>query len=380
MSLKNIDTKRLIAFFAILMVGSILWYTYIFSTDLKHQEELKMEILTEAYEHLNIDRPAVSEDISLFLKIIENNNNIPMIITDAQGKISMDRNIAYSKENKKLILQKELSKMKEERAPIEIGSGTHKLIVHYRNSKLLEKLELYPIALIAILLLFLTIIYFVFKTSSESEKNKLWSGMAKETAHQIGTPLSSLMGWVEILRAEDVDEDYVSEIEKDVKRLNVIANRFSKIGSIPNLDQNNIIDIIEYTVDYFTRRSSKKVLIEFKTLLSSKTIPYNEELFGWVLENLIRNAIDAMQGKGEILLELFEKDNYIELLVSDTGKGIPKKLHKKVFEPGYTTKSRGWGLGLSLTKRIIEDYHKGKIFVKSSKKDKGTTFEIQLPL
>lgn len=377
MSFKNINAKYLIALFAVGLVSTILWYTYDFSKNLKSQEKSKIEIFAKAYEYFNSSK----DDYDFFLTIIRKNNNIPVIVVDSKGRINSSRNIDYTDKNKNEVLQKELERMKNERSPIRIASTPENpQYIYYSDSKLLEKLELYPLVLAAIMVFFLVIVYFVFRTSSESEKNKLWSGMAKETAHQIGTPLSSLMGWVEILRAEEVEEDYVGEIEKDVKRLNVIANRFSKIGSIPSLDNKNILDTIEYTVDYFIRRSSKKVNISLKTTINSKITNYNEELFGWVLENLIRNAIDAMQGKGAITLEFFERDTYLELLISDTGKGIPKKMHKKIFEPGYTTKSRGWGLGLSLTKRIIEDYHKGKIFVKSSKKDKGTTFEIQLPL
>ena len=232
------------------------------------------------------------------------------------------------------------------------------------------------VALVLILLLFGTVIYLVFKSNKVAEQNKLWAGMAKETAHQIGTPLSSLLGWVEILRMENADENTVVEIEKDVERLNTIADRFSKIGSIPKLTRHDVVLETQKAFDYYESRSSK--LIDFKLEILNKEKIYamiNTQLFSWVIENLIKNAIDAMQGKGSINIQVSSKDDkYIVIDVSDTGKGIAKSLHNKIFDPGYTTKRRGWGLGLSLTKRIVEDYHDGKIYVKKSELGKGTTF------
>lgn len=219
----------------------------------------------------------------------------------------------------------------------------------------------------------------VFNSSAISDKNKLWSGMAKETAHQIGTPLSSLLGWVAILRTENIDQTYVDEIEKDVEHLNVIANRFSKIGSQPNLEAHNISDIINNKIAYFELRSSKNVLFHFNNPNFNTVAFVNKELFGWVLENIIKNAIDAMQGKGSITIEVINDVSDLQVLITDTGKGIPKKLQKKIFEPGFTTKERGWGLGLSLTRRIISQYHKGKVFVRQSQKNTGTTFQINIP-
>ena len=379
--LQFLNSKRFIAIMVVILMSVILWNTYVFSKDLKSEEKVKMEILAEAYNLFNVAHPD-DKGILLFLKIVEENKSIPMIVTDNEGNIILNQNIELPKKNPEKVLQKELALMKEANIPITIElSPTNKQYIYYRNSKLLEKLEFYPIALVIIFMLFLTVVYFVFKSGNEAEKNKLWSGMAKETAHQIGTPLSSLLGWIEILKTENVDPDYITEIEKDVKRLNVIADRFSKIGSIPTLKQDNLTETISYTIDYFERRSSKKILFSFTDKFNGEVLTqFNKELIGWVLENLIRNAIDAMQGRGEINLELSSNGTHIVLLVSDTGKGIPRKMQKQIFKPGFTTKSRGWGLGLSLTKRIIEDYHKGKISVKKSKKDLGTTFEILLPL
>lgn len=218
----------------------------------------------------------------------------------------------------------------------------------------------------------------VFKSGKIAEQNKLWTGMAKETAHQIGTPLSSLLGWIAILRTEDIDPSYVDEIEKDVNRLNIIANRFSKIGSLPELLPQDVVAISRNVFNYLASRSSKQLHFEFSSNTDATELPLNKELFGWVIENLLKNAIDAMQGKGELKLEIDDKAKFLKIRVTDTGKGIPKSQFKQVFKPGFTTKKRGWGLGLSLSKRIINDYHKGKIAVLKSEIGKGTTFEIQL--
>lgn len=218
----------------------------------------------------------------------------------------------------------------------------------------------------------------VYKSNKVAEQNKLWTGMAKETAHQIGTPLSSLLGWIAILRAENVSSDYVDEIEKDVRRLNTIANRFSKIGSLPELKQHNIVTITKTAFDYLENRSSKQISFSFITEKDELFCNLNTELYGWVIENLIKNAIDAMQGKGKVAVTIAETSKSIKVFVSDTGKGIPKSQFTQIFNPGFTTKKRGWGLGLSLSKRIIEDYHNGKIHVLKSELGKGTTFEILL--
>jgi signal transduction histidine kinase len=220
------------------------------------------------------------------------------------------------------------------------------------------------------------VIYLFYNANKASETSKLWTGMAKETAHQIGTPLSSLLGWITILRIEKVNETYVCEIEKDVARLNTIANRFSKIGSKPELKKENIVDITKQAFDYIVSKSSKQITFSFQASDTEIYTYLNTELFGWVIENLIKNAIDAMQKKGSLVLIIKKSLKNVQITVSDTGKGMPKKLFKQVFSPGFTTKRRGWGLGLSLSKRIIEDYHKGKIAVQKSEIGKGTTFEI----
>jgi signal transduction histidine kinase len=222
------------------------------------------------------------------------------------------------------------------------------------------------------------VIYLFYSSNKAAETNKLWTGIAKETAHQIGTPLSSLLGWIAILKIKKVDETYITEIEKDVHRLNAIANRFSKIGSIPELKKENIVDITKQAFDYLESRSSKQISFSFYSSDDDIQTKLNSELFGWVIENLIKNSIDAMLGRGTLKLEIENSDKKVKITISDTGKGMPKKMFKQIFKPGFTTKKRGWGLGLSLSKRIVEDYHNGKIFVKKSEIDKGTTFGIVL--
>ena len=284
----------------------------------------------------------------------------------------------------RMYLTKQLAKMKSENKPLivsyEKGGTTVKESIYYRDSDILNKLQYYPIALLLILLLFGTVIYLVFKSNKIADQNKLWAGMAKETAHQIGTPLSSLLGWVEILRLDKTDEKTVVEIEKDIERLNTIADRFSKIGSVPKLTRHNIVIETKKSFDYYASRASKLIDFHFDTEEDTNVYAMiNQQLYSWVIENLVKNAIDAMDGKGTIRIKVQSKEGkYVQVLVSDTGKGISKNLYKKIFEPGYTTKRRGWGLGLSLTKRIIEDYHNGKIYVEKSDNGNGTTMSVLL--
>ena len=295
------------------------------------------------------------------------------------SKVNTSQNLDSIKSKKPAYLTKQLLIMKEQNTPIEMNlTGVEKRFVYYRNSDLLYKLTYYPLALILILVLFLSVVYLFFNSNKVAEQNKLWTGMAKETAHQIGTPLSSLLGWIEILKLENTNPEYIVEMQKDVDRLNTIANRFSKIGSIPKLEQQNIVSITKTAFDYLESRSSKQVSFSFSTSQKEMLSNINAELFGWVIENLVKNAIDAMQGKGKLSLQIEEKQKNIKITVSDTGKGMLKSQYKQIFKPGFTTKKRGWGLGLSLSKRIIKDYHGGKIFVEKSEIDKGTTFQILL--
>jgi two-component system, sporulation sensor kinase D len=370
--------KRITILASFIIVSLILWNTYTFFQKFKYEERIKMEILATALKEITANKD-LNASVSLPLKIIENNSNIPMILVDEEGTIENYQNLDSVKALSPKYIENILTKMKSENTPIEVSfSGQNKQYIYYRNSDLLNKLTYYPLALILILFLFLSLVYMFYNSNKVAETNKLWTGMAKETAHQIGTPLSSLLGWIAILKMEKIEDKYVEEIEKDVSRLNTIANRFSKIGSTPELKKENIVVITKQAFDYLKSRSSKQISFSFTSENNEVYSNLNTELFGWVIENLIKNSIDAMLGKGELKVHIENTSKKIKITVSDTGKGMPKKLFNQIFKPGFTTKKRGWGLGLSLSRRIVSDYHKGKIFVQKSEIGKGTTFEILL--
>ena len=372
--------KRIVITISFSIVTLILWNTYSFFKRFKNEERLKMEIVATAMKQFATNQD-LDADVSLEDKIIKSNTNIPMILVDENGNIGANSylNLDPVKAKDPAFLLKQLEIMKEQNSPIEINFAKNRTqYIYYRNSDLLNKLSYYPLALILILTLFLTVIYMMFTSSKVAEQNKLWTGMAKETAHQIGTPLSSLLGWIAILKMENADDKYVDEIEKDVHRLNTIANRFSKIGSLPTLKKLDIIAVTKNAYEYLEYRSSKQISFSFNTSETNLYSTINDELYSWVIENLIKNAIDAMLGKGELAVAITADAKKIKIDITDTGKGMAKSQFKKIFKPGFTTKKRGWGLGLSLSKRIIEDYHKGKIVVKNSEINVGTTFEIVL--
>lgn len=370
--------KRIAIFISLIIVSLILWNTYIFFQNFKQEERAKMEILAAAQEEIASNADNFEVSVMLPLKIIQNNQRIPLILVDEKGKIKEWQNLDSIKAKDSKYLESQLAKMKKENQPIVIKYLGVTEYIYYRDSDLLNKLTYYPLALILILVLFLTVIYMLFSSNKVAEQNKLWTGMAKETAHQIGTPLSSLLGWIAILKMEKIEDKYVDEIEKDVYRLNTIAERFSKIGSVPELKKQNMVAVTKTAFDYLESRSSKQISFYFSTSDPEISIAINKELFGWVIENLIKNAMDAMQGKGSLTLRIEKTPKNIQLLISDTGKGMHKSLYRQIFKPGFTTKKRGWGLGLSLSKRIVEDYHNGKISVLKSEIDKGTTFQILL--
>jgi hypothetical protein len=373
----TVFTKRIVIFVLFVIVSLILWNTYIFFQKFKQEERAKMEIFASAIKELATNTD-LNASVNLETKIFENIKNIPLIRVNEDGSIKDWHNLDTIRVKNTNYLNAQLAKMKKQNLPIEIKYEGITERIYYKDSDLLDKLTYYPIALILILLLFLTVIYMLFSSNKIAEQNRLWTGMAKETAHQIGTPLSSLLAWIEILKTENINQSHVSEMEKDIKRLNAIANRFSKIGSVPELQQHEIVSVAKTTLDYLENRSSKQILFKFNPKISEVYANINMELFSWVIENLVKNALDAMKGKGNIALEISEKGKWIQLTVSDTGKGIPKSQFKQIFKPGFTTKKRGWGLGLSLSKRIIEEYHNGKIFVKKSEINKGTSIQVLL--
>ena len=318
---------------------------------------------------------------SFISEVAVNSASVPVIYTDSTRRhVIASGNIDPLKVNDTAFLISQTAIMETENQPIEVSFGDgQKSYIFYQESMLLTQLKYYPYIMFTIIGVFLLIAYLLFSTARRVEQNQVWVGMAKETAHQLGTPLSSLIAWLEYLRSKGLDPETAAEIEKDVKRLETITERFSKIGSVPKLDEVDVTKVLADAVGYMRLRTSKNVNFVLETAnLSDVKAKLNVPLFEWVIENLIRNAVDAMNGNGEIKITVSDQTQFVYIDICDTGKGIPKSKYKTVFEPGYTTKQRGWGLGLSLTKRIIENYHSGKIFVKSSETDKGTTFRIVL--
>lgn len=318
---------------------------------------------------------------SFISEVVMNSASSPVIITDSlQTKIIAFGNVDSVKMLDKDYANQMIASMQSQNKPLVVDlTGQQKSYVFYKDSYLLTQLKYYPYVQLFIIGLFLIAAYFLFSTSRKAEQNQVWVGMAKETAHQLGTPLSSLMAWVEILRMKNLDEETIVEIEKDIHRFDTITQRFSNIGSMPKLENENLVKVIYEMISYMKHRTSKNV--KFNINLPEDYIyfiPLNYHLFEWVIENLTKNAVDAMEGKGKLDIAITEEQDTVSIDISDTGKGIPKSKFKTVFKPGYTSKQRGWGLGLSLSKRIIEDYHKGKIFVHSSIPGKGTTFRIVL--
>lgn len=366
---------------SLVTVTVILWNTYIFFNELKENERSKMELLASAYAELLRDDNLDPNVTQIALDIITSNKNTPRILYnyDTDDYDLSDDLEKYS--NDPVKIESLIKKFKTQYEPIDATYGDDVLAtIYYGNSKIINKLKYYPAAIIIIILLFVGLVYFFFRTRKSAEQNRLWAGMAKETAHQIGTPLSSLIGWTEILKSEKVNPEYILEMEKDIFRLQTITDRFSKIGSMPVLNKKDVVQETIKSFDYLEARSSKLIKFQIETPDKPVFVKLNKQLFSWAIENLVKNAIDAMKGKGAVTISIIKNTRFVHILVSDTGKGIPKKDFHRIFRPGFTTKRRGWGLGLSLTKRIIEDYHEGKIKVKDSGKGKGATFQISLRL
>ncbi len=378
--LKKRRWKILLLLSAILIGMASLAYTNWLTDKLSQEERKKVELWAEATKRLASEDLLTDLDISLIEMITNQNTSIPLIVTDESGKILIDANIPYNPSRREQILEKELRKMMARNTPIEIFiSDTSKQFLYYRESYLLRNLRLFPIVQLLVIFLFIGVAYLAFSASRAAEQNQVWVGMSKETAHQLGTPISSLMAWTELLKLHNVDETLVGELEKDTQRLERITERFSKIGSKPELQPSDLADVITSTVGYLRNRSSGKIRYEVSYDESANWIvPLNEALFSWVIENLCKNAIDAMDNHGSITLSLKEKENAVIVDISDTGKGIPKSQYNNIFQPGFSTKKRGWGLGLSLARRIVENYHRGKIFIRNSEINKGTTFRIIL--
>ncbi|WP_116789761.1 sensor histidine kinase [Flavobacterium psychrotrophum] len=377
---KRTLTRWIIIIASFALVLFIVWNTYYLFQIFKKEEHAKMQLWANATEA--IGSPTEDKALLTLLDITESNTTIPIILTNSEGKIKKARNVdEHIIRNDTVIDHEAAYKLLEE-----LKASDNKLTVvegevmygYYGNSTLLNVLKYYPLALGLIILLFGAVVYNFYRATKAGAQNRLWAGMAKETAHQIGTPLSSLLGWIEIMRADDVDATTVAEVEKDVMRLQTIADRFSKIGSEPILEKLDVVSETERSFQYLKSRASRQVAFTFSAPNHAIPVMLNPELHSWTIENLVKNAIDAMKGKGTLDVHIEERERYVRIKVTDSGKGIPKTQFRKVFEPGFTTKRRGWGLGLSLTKRIVVEYHKGRIKVAQSEIGKGTTMQINL--
>lgn len=370
--------KFILLLSAILIGAGSLFYTNWLVKLLAADERKKIELWAEATRVLVNPEPTPGN--FLFpLKVIENNTQIPVILTDEDGEIKAYRNLDTARVNQKEYLQKSLEKMKAENDSIVIKlfDNTYQYL-YYRNSNLLRKLAAFPYLQLAVIMLFIAVSYIAFSVSRRAEQNKVWTGLSKESAHQLGTPISSLSGWVEILKQSGADETATAEIDKDTIRLEKIADRFSKIGSKPSLIHSDLVPVINNSLTYLKTRRGKS--IKFITSLPEDPviIPINSTLIDWVIENLCKNAMDAMEGVGTITIRCTTNESHVYIDIEDKGKGIPKSKFQTIFKPGYTTKPRGWGLGLSLTKRIVESYHNGRLFVLSSEPGIKTIIRVVL--
>ena len=375
----NFKTKNTWLIFAFILVILILWNTNALFDSLSLQERSKMELWAMAQKEY-IKNPSLS---NLTFEVLQRSGTNPIIQVDEFDKIIEIRNIDWdNKKQDSIQLYNLLYEIKKENDPIIIKykNDQGELVInqklYYGNSSILKKLQYYPLALLLIIFLFGSVLYFVLKTSRVAEQNRLWTAMAKETAHQLGTPLSSMMGWISLLKEKESLP--IKEIEKDIKRLNLISERFSKVGSIPNLESQEINSVIEQNTSYLKQRSSEHILFEIKLPQKEVILPFNSQLISWTLENLIKNGIDAMKGKGRLSVQMIEQKSKVEIYICDSGSGIKDELLPSIFNPGFTTKERGWGLGLSLAKRIVEDFHNGKIIVNKNRQSQGTCFQILL--
>lgn len=379
------QVKILLVSAAIVIAAASLAISHFLVADLENEEKNRMAVWAEAMRTLN--NADEKTDLNLVLQVINENNTIPVVVLDSQGNAQVFRNVTLSGADfndslKNAALLGKTFLRKGRHIKIMLNQKNNEYIqVCYDESLMLKRLAAYPLVQLGIVLIFVVVAIFALLSSKKAEQNKVWVGLSKETAHQLGTPISSLMAWIEILKETYPDDDLIPEMNKDVKRLQLIADRFSKIGSLPEPVPSSLNEVLDHVIDYMDRRTSKSIQMIKVFPQHDIIVKINASLFEWVIENLSKNAVDAMGGKvGRITLRVEETDKCAVIEVSDTGKGIKRKDLNNVFRPGFTTKERGWGLGLSLAKRIVEEYHNGKIWVKSSEVGKGTTFRIELPL
>jgi signal transduction histidine kinase len=372
--------KFLLFMLAVAIGFSSLYYTNKLVKELKVEEKKKVQLWAGAIQQVT-DLDQTSGDYGFVFDVIENNTTVPVILLNEDSVVVASRNIDVKKINTKKDLFRQLKKMEKEHPPmvIDLGDGSRN-IIYYQDSTLLTKLKYFPYVQLFVIVLFILVAYLAFSAARRSEQNQVWLGLTKETAHQLGTPTSSLLAWLEILKTKDIDPDLLVELEKDVKRLEKITERFSKVGSRPVMKETDLKKVIRNVTEYMKKRTSDKVTFRLNFNMAEEMIvPANEELFEWVIENLSKNAVDAMKGEGIVDIYITDNTQYVYVDVKDQGSGIPKSKYKEVFKPGYTTKHRSWGLGLSLSKRIVEEYHNGRLFVNYSEPGEGTVFRIVLP-
>lgn len=371
--------KSLLLIIALLVLGGSLYYISSLVKEMEAEEQKRVALLVEGIEAITnvFNNTEPNADFTYISKVIDQNTSIPLIVTDANDAVISTSNLDSIKiQNRKNYLNRKLEEFKAAHDPIIIKAYNIENRIYYGDSHILASLRYYPFILIIIIVILATVFFFTIYNMQRSIQNQLWVGFSKETAHQLGTPLTSIVGWIELLKDNEENKEWIEEMEKDVKRLQLVADRFSKIGSVPQLENDNIYDHLSFMVDYMQKRSPQRVNISLESNDTEVEYLLSAPLFNWVIENLIRNALDAMEGKGEINIKLENTPRVIIIDICDTGKGIPKSNFKKVFTPGFSTKKRGWGLGLSLAKRIIEQFHNGNIFVKRSEQGVGTTFRI----
>lgn len=372
--LNRITSNFWLFIFAIVLIVLSLIFTNTLVSELAREEQKKVELWAEATEQL-----ANGEFSEFAFQIVKQNTNIPVIVVDSNYNLISSRNFKEPPTNIDEYYKKQIERLKQNTPIIITLDEDEKQYIYYDNSFLLKKLSIFPCVQLILITIFLALVIWVITTNKRNEQNKVWVGLSKETAHQLGTPISSLIAWNEILKQNYPEDETIEELDKDINRLTIIAERFSKIGSEPELKKENIESITKEVIEYMSHRTSTKIQYHYTSKTSYSTALLNKPLYTWVLENVCKNAIDAMNGSGKLDFLIFDSGTHIITEIKDTGKGIERQNYKKIFEPGYTTKKRGWGLGLSLAKRIIVEYHKGKIYVKNSEINGGTTIRIEIP-
>ena len=374
--------KATLIFVGLVVLGISTWFTNYLANNLSDNERYLVALYRDAQEQMVALSDDLNADLTFFFDITARADNIPVIVTDLADDIVSARAFGAERDTNFVFLENELAKIKRN-GPAPIVNPREGYKLYYKQSQILTLLTYFPLIQLLLIGAFIIVGFVGLSAAKRAQQNRVWVGMAKETAHQLGTPISAIMAWIEILKESATNDqgEIIAELRHDVERLEMVADRFSKIGSAPELHPVSIYEQLKVAKDYISKRAPRKVSFDFPTGLpaSASSVAINPHLFQWVLENLLRNALDAMDGQGTISAHVNEEGDYICVDIEDTGKGIPAGDVKKVFDPGFTTKTRGWGLGLSLAKRIIENYHKGKIFVKRSKPGEGTTFSIKLP-